>query len=164
MGVSKSKKNSTNITENNNTKIFSDQQNPFKITGEEHFIKVIPANQTNEMRITLTWTDVPGAPDASPALVNDLDLEVRELETRKIYKGNVFSDGYSIDGGDFDNLNNVECVYIQNPIGEYEINIIASNIAGNALPPFDKTPWQDYALVIDNAQPIEGTNNGIIIQ
>jgi hypothetical protein len=68
------------------------------------------------------------------------------------------------DGGDFDNLNNVECVYIQNPIGAYEINIIAFNIPCNALLPFDKSPWQDYALVIDNAKSIEGTNTGIIIQ
>ena len=151
------------LPENNHTRIFSDQKNPFKMSGEEHSIKIMPAVITNEMRITLVWNDTPGAVNSKPALVNDLDLEIVELTTGNVYKGNVFTDGYSTIGGDFDTINNVECVYIKNPVGEYEVNIIASKIAGNALPPFDKTSWQDYALVIDNAKAIDETANGIMI-
>jgi hypothetical protein len=157
------KTSENNNNSNKESKIISDQKNPFTSSGQEHSIQVRLIDKNNEMRITLVWTDAPGAPNASPVLVNDLDLEITEIATGKIYKGNVFSDGYSTSGGDFDNLNNVECVYIKNPVGEYEIRIIASNIALNARPPFDKTPWQDYALVVDNARPIEGTNDGIII-
>jgi len=151
------------IFKNGDIRIFSDQKNPFTATGEEHSIQVKPSNTNQEIRITLVWTDAPGATDANPSLVNDLDLEVVELATDKTYKGNNFSDGHSIEGGDFDNLNNIECVYIKNPTGTYEINVIASNIAGNARPPFNMTPLQDYVLVMSNVKTIEGTNNGIII-
>ena len=103
------------------------------------------------MRITLVWTDAPGAPGSCPALVNDLDLEVAEVTTGKIYKGNVFAKGYSIPWRDFDHCNNVECVYIQKPGGQYEVRVIGGNIVANARPPFDLIPWQDFALVISNA-------------
>jgi subtilisin family serine protease len=155
--------NLKSILQNGESRIFSDQKNPFTFSGEEHSIQVIPSNTNHEIRITLVWTDAPGATDANPSLVNDLDLEVVELATGKVYKGNNFSEGYSIEGGDFDNLNNIECVYIKNPTGTYKINVIASNIAGNASPPFNMTSWQDYVLVMANVGPIEGTNNGIII-
>ena len=92
-----------------------------------------------------------------------MDLEVIETESGNIYKGNVFADGYSTPGSQFDNKNNIECVYIKQPIGSYEINIIPSKISNNARPPYDETPWQDYALVIDNARPLDGTADGIII-
>jgi hypothetical protein len=68
-----------------------------------------------------------------------------------VFKGNVFDEGFSATGGQFDTLNNVECVYIRDPRGFYEVRVIASALRGNALPPFDNTGWQDFALVIDNA-------------
>jgi hypothetical protein len=133
-------------------KIFSDQRHAFTAAGQEHTIRVAPVATTRPMRITLVWTDAPGAANANPALVNDLDLEVTELATGNIYKGNVLVNGFSNTGGSFDNRNNIECVYIQNPSGTYEVRVIAANIAANARPPFDTTAWQDFALVIDNAE------------
>lgn len=47
----------------------------------EHSIKVRSVDTCRCMRITLVWTDSPGAPDAAPTLVNDLDLEVRKDTT-----------------------------------------------------------------------------------
>jgi subtilisin family serine protease len=144
-------------------RLFSDQRNPFTYSGQEHSIRINTLNSEVPLRITLVWTDAPGVVNANPAIVNDLDLEVTELATGNIYKGNVFSEGFSVTGGNFDNLNNIECVYIQNPVGQYEVRIIAFNVIANALPPFDKTPWQDYSLVIDNAGVEEGSSEGIII-
>jgi subtilisin family serine protease len=144
-------------------KIFSDQRHAFNANGQEHLVRVSPVDVSRPMRITLTWTDPPGAVGANPALVNDLDLEVTELATANVYRGNVFANGFSTTGGDFDNLNNVECTYIQNPTGIYEVRIIASNISGNARPPFDMTtPWQDFALVIDNAEVPSGLPVSIV--
>jgi subtilisin family serine protease/Mg-chelatase subunit ChlD len=132
-------------------KIFSDQRHAFNATGQEHNLVVAPASTARPLRITLVWTDAPGAAGANPALVNDLDLEVREVATGNIYRGNVFNNGFSVPGGAFDNRNNVECVYIRNPSGLYEISVIAATLAASANP-LVTTPWQDFALVIDNAE------------
>jgi hypothetical protein len=139
------------------SRIYIDQDKPFTSSGQEHVIRVVSVDKTRPLKVTMCYTDVPGAPDTNPALVNDLDLEVQEISTGDIYKGNVFRDGFSSPGGDFDNINNVECVYIQKPAGQYEIRIIASNIEANARSPFDNTTaWQDYAIVIDNATKMQG--------
>jgi len=132
-------------------KIFSDQRHAFTTNGQEHTIRVAPVDTARPLRITLVWTDSAGAAGANPALVNDLDLEVTELATGNVFRGNVFANGFSTTGGAFDNRNNTECVYIQNPTGTYEVTVIAANIAASAHPDI-ATPWQDFALVIDNAE------------
>lgn len=133
-------------------KIFSDQRHAFTANGQEHLIRVAPVDTMRPLRITLVWTDPPGAANFSPALKNDLDLEVKELMSGDVYKGNVFANGFSVVGGNFDHLNNVECVYVEHPKGTYEVRVIAAALTMNARPPFDMTPWQDFALVIDNAE------------
>lgn len=143
-------------------KIFSDQRHAFNANAQEHLIRVAPADPARPMRITLVWTDAPGAANANPALVNDLDLEVVEVATNTVFKGNVFSNGFSITGGAFDNRNNIECVYIQNPSGTYEVRVIASALSGNARPPFNNTAWQDFALVIDNAEVPSGAPVSVV--
>lgn len=132
-------------------KIFSDQRHAFTAAGQEHNLTVSPVSTARPLRITLVWTDAAGAAGANPALVNDLDLEVREVATGNIYRGNVFNNGFSVTGGTFDDRNNIECVYIRNPSGLYEISIIAATLAASANPTI-ATPWQDFALVIDNAE------------
>lgn len=136
-------------------KILSDQEHPLTAVGQEHILSVRAVDETRPLRITLTWSDAPGSANASPALMNDLDLEVVGLDDDgNTYKGNVFVDGFSSPGGAFDVLNNVECVYIREPRGTYEVHVIASSLRANARPPFDNTGWQDFALVIDNAVEI----------
>lgn len=133
-------------------KLFADQAHPLTSPGQEHLLRVRPDDVSRPLRITLVWTDAPGTPNAKPALRNDLDLEVVELETGNIYKGNVFADGFSVTAGQFDHLNNIECIYLQNPVGVYEVRVIAAVLKANARPPFDNTAFQDFALVIDNAR------------
>lgn len=135
-------------------KILSDQEHPLTAVGQEHIVRVRAFDETRPLRITLTWTDAPGSANASPALMNDLDLEVVGVGAdNRTFKGNVFTDGFSSTGGTFDTVNNVECVYIREPRGSYEIHVIASSLRANARPPFDNIGWQDFALVIDNAVP-----------
>ena len=134
-------------------KIMSDQEHPLTAVGQEHIVRVRAFDEARPLRITLTWSDAPGSANASPALMNDLDLEVVGVDTdNRTFKGNVFTDGFSSTGGSFDVLNNVECVYIREPRGTYEIHVIASSLRANARPPFDNTGFQDFALVIDNAE------------
>ncbi|MCA1591076.1 MAG: S8 family serine peptidase [Acidobacteria bacterium] len=137
-------------------KILSDQERVFTSAGQEFLISVTAKDEARPLRVTLVWTDAPGSPDTTPALRNDLDLEVAETESGAVFKGNVFDAGFSVAGGQFDALNNVECVYVKEPRGSYDVRVIASALRANARPPFDNDPWQDFALVIDNAERVEG--------
>src|SRR6185369_2135065 len=67
-------------------------------TAQVYERRVILGSSAEPLKITLTYTDVPGLPAAIPALVNDLDLEVIAPDG-KLYRGNQFIDGESIDGG-----------------------------------------------------------------
>lgn len=131
-----------------------DGQTVFTANGQERVYRVMVAEPAQPLRITLAWTDAPAAATANPALVNDLDLEVVHVATGRVFKGNHFSDGFSAEGGEYDSLNNVECVYIRKPGAdqEYLVRVIASHLRADARPPYgNSSPWQDCALVIDNA-------------
>jgi len=132
-------------------KIFLDQRHAFTATGQEYTIRVAAADAARPLRVTLVWTDAPGAVGASPALVNDLDLELRSVGTGNLFRGNVFAGAFSATGGAADDLNNTEVVAIQNPAGVYEVTVVAANVAASARPDL-AVPWQDFALVIDNAE------------
>lgn len=131
-------------------KVFFDEGGPFTASAQQFQTDVVPWNSSLPLRVTLAWTDAPGAAGANPALVNDLDLEVTEVATGNVYKGNVFANGLSVTGGAFDSVNNVECVYVPNPTGTYTVRVVASSVTANARPPYDMVPWQDFALVVDN--------------
>lgn len=134
-------------------RVVIDERLGFSANGQEWTIRVAPVDPTRPMRITLAWTDAPGAAGANPALQNDLDLEVVEHDTGNVYRGNVFANGFSTTGGTFDTLNNVECVYVQAPSGPYDVNVVAGTLRADARPPFSTVaPWQDFAIVLDNAE------------
>ena len=86
--------------------------------------------------------------------MNDLDLIVTENSSGDVYTGNPanFVNGFSTPGGATDSVNNTECVFIQNPGGTYDIDVVAASITTDARTFVVGTPWQDYALVVDNAQ------------
>jgi hypothetical protein len=78
------------------------------------------------LRAVLVWTDPPGTvrnsiADATPQLVNDLDLSVNAIAPN-------------------DRLNNVEVVKVDDPSGIYEITVKAHHLGFG--------PRQSYALVI----------------
>jgi len=126
-------------------------------TGEETELYIKTNDSEKPLKVTLVWTDCPGAPFANPALVNDLDLIVENNDF--IYFGNNFSSGWSEPGNFRDNLNNIENVYIQTPAVISKIKIRASNIAGDGVPDvlgFD----QDFALFISNADIL--SSKGVI--
>jgi subtilisin family serine protease len=132
-------------------KIFVDQRQAFTAAGQEYTIRVAAADAALPLRVALSWSDAAGAVGANPALVNDLDLEVRHVDTGQLFRGNVFAGAFSTTGGVADDLNNTEVAVIQNPTGVYEVTVVAANIAASARTDIAGT-WQDFALVIDNAE------------
>lgn len=111
------------------------------------------ADSTKPVRVTLVWTDPPGAGD--PALVNNLDLQVNVNGT--FYRGNVFTGGVSTTGGSGDTKDNVENVFLPAgiPAGAFfsvGVSAVALNgdgILGNA----DLTD-QHFAIVAYNFQSL----------
>ena len=132
-------------------KLFVDQRHAFTATGQEYTIRVAAVDPARPLRVALSWSDAAGAVGANPALVNDLDLEVLHVDSGTLFRGNVFAGGFSTAGGAADSLNTTEMVAIQNPTGVYEISVVAAGIAASARTDI-ATPWQDFALVIDNAE------------
>lgn len=125
-----------------------DQSDLIDATGQiREFVLGVP-EPSNPVRVTLAWTDAPGAVNANPALVNDLDLEV--IVGANTYLGNVFSSGTSTTGGIADTLNNVENVYLSNPGGALTVRIRGTAIQGDGVPGNTTPLDQDFALICDN--------------
>jgi subtilase family protein/K319-like protein len=86
------------------------------------------------LKATLTWTDFPSTPAASPHLNNDLDLVVNG-PGGLVRLGNVFSGGVSAAGGTADRRNTVEQVLISAPAaGTYTVTVRAFNVPSGAQP------------------------------
>lgn len=84
-----------------------------------------------EFKLTLAWDDPAGAPNVSPALVNDLDLVVIDPLGNRHYPWNLDPGNPSapaVRTGE-DHLNNVEQVYVANPLaGRWEIEVRATDV------------------------------------
>jgi subtilase family serine protease len=110
------------------------------LTTGQSWSRTYAASAGQPLKVTLVWTDYPGASGAAKALVNDLDLTVTAPDGTTTYLGNVFSNGESATGGSADRLNVEEQVFIKTPsIGSYTITVTGYNI------PYGPQP---FALVI----------------
>ena len=109
------------------------QQTFFSRSGQSYEVSGVVADATQPFRVTLAWTDAPGNPAAFQQLVNDLDLQV--TIGGRTYKGNMFVGPYSVVGGNADNLNNMESVFLPaGQTGTWSVVVRASNIAGQGVP------------------------------
>jgi hypothetical protein len=123
-----------------------DGGNPLS-TGETWSTAVSRFNDSEALKISLVWNDEPGESSSSIALVNDLDLKVT-APNGTVFRGNVglVSNLWSDSGGSFDRKNNVENVFIPNPLaGDYVIEVSAFNIALDNDP--EPGVNQDFSLV-----------------
>lgn len=142
-------------TEVRGPRLMFDQGHAFTVPFQEFTVRVAAVNSGEPLRVTLAWCDAAGSQgDGAPALMNDLHLEVRPEGSADWYTGNDFDGaGYSQNGGLLDDDDNVECVYVKQASGTYEVTVVASELRDNALSPGSTgTPWQDFALVIENAE------------
>ncbi len=120
------------------------------------------ADASEPLKITLAYTDLYATGGANPTLQNQVNLEI-ESPLGDIYHGNAFLNGWTpantdpqaiwdTTGDGYDNVNNVECVYIPSgslEVGQYTVRVIGTNILRDC--DFDGTDDQDYSLVIYNA-------------
>jgi subtilisin-like proprotein convertase family protein len=123
-----------------------------RLTGSgDRFGRAYTVQDDNRpLKVTLAWTDPPGPTGAGRALVNDLDLVVRQ--GGRTYKGNRFAGGASITGGDADTRNNLESATLPEATGRFSVEVIGANIAGDGVPGGPDSTDQDFALVVSNAQ------------
>ncbi len=132
--------------------LYYDEEVMFTETGEDHILTVSVASLTEPFRVALAWLDAPGALHAQPALVNDLDLIVTGADWTE-YLGNNFSDSFSEPGGQPDRRNNVECVFVEAPQGQYHIRVVAHQITSDTTPGTSGIQ-QPFALFVSNALDI----------
>ncbi|HKP87662.1 MAG TPA: S8 family serine peptidase [Blastocatellia bacterium] len=138
----------------NETRALVDQTKLFTESGQTYQIEGSLADRSRPLRVTLAWTDAPGAL-AGAALVNDLDLEVT-VGGASVYRGNVFDGAASVEGGEADRLNNVESIIIpagaipQGLGGNFKIIVRAANVAADGVPGNGNALDQDFALVVSN--------------
>ncbi len=103
--------------------------------GTQNFSINIPAG-IKKIKITLVWNDPAAAPNATKALVNDLDLELINNTTAEIWKPWVLNSFPHIDSikkaatRKRDSLNNAEQVTLDNPVaGNYTIAVKGYQLA-----------------------------------
>ncbi|MGA2221802.1 MAG: choice-of-anchor D domain-containing protein [Verrucomicrobiia bacterium] len=127
------------------------QQTFFSRSGQSYEVSGFVADPTQPFRVTLAWTDAPGNPGAFQQLVNDLDLLV--TIGGQTYKGNMFVGPYSVIGGNTDNINNMESVFLPpGHTGTWSVVVRASDLAGQGVPNVrGANTDQDFALVVYNA-------------
>lgn len=100
----------------------------------QNFLMNIPAN-ISKAKITLVWNDAPANANAYTALVNDLDLTVKNNATGTIWQPWVLNSFANKDSLTLlplrkrDSLNNIEQVTIDNPAaGNYTISVKGYNV------------------------------------
>jgi subtilisin family serine protease len=125
-----------------------DQANRLDAVGEVFERSYGVPNGAQPVRITLAWTDAPGAAGANPALVNNLDLVV--IADGQTYLGNVLGNGQSTPGGSADNRNPVENVFLPAGTGAVTVRVIATTLPGDGVPNVGDATDQDFALVCSN--------------
>jgi hypothetical protein len=108
-----------------------------------------------DLRVTLAWTDPPGAPSASQHRVNDLDLLVTS-PTGTLYRGNggLLTGNWSTSGGSPDSIDTVENVLVQNPAqGTWTVavHVMEVNQDGHVETPAIDA---DFALVVTGGTPL----------
>lgn len=140
--------NVTNIISPSVYVIYRDQLDVLQATGQQLNWTIGVPDPSKPLKVTIAWTDAPGAVGANPALVNNLNLTV--VNNNNTYLGNVFSGGWSTTGGVADTRNNLENIYIQNPGPNATITIDAANIAGDGIPYNGDLTDQDMVLVCSN--------------
>jgi len=131
-------------------------------TGEEDEYEISYDDDGEPLKITLTWTDKEAQAGDTWTLKNDLNLEVISPNGNK-YRGNAFEKGWTqpntetmddfdTDGDGWDDVNNVQNVYIppedlEN--GTYTVRVKGENVPADANN--DGEANQDYSLIKRNS-------------
>jgi len=126
-------------------------------SASQSFVVNVPAG-IKKMKATLVWNDPPATPNATKALINDLDFELIEVSSGQIWRPWVLNPFPHIDSLNQiakrkkDSLNNIEQITLDDPAaGSYQLKVTGFNITPAALQNFhiawqidsvDKFEWQ----------------------
>jgi hypothetical protein len=120
------------------------------------FTIVVPAG-IKKLKATLVWNDPPAAPNATKALINDLDLELKEISSGQTWQPWVLNPFPHVDSlmqlpkRKRDSLNNIEQITIDDPAaGNYQLKVTGFNVTTASqnfhiawqLDSADKFEWQ----------------------
>jgi hypothetical protein len=114
----------------------------------------VPAG-IKKLKATLVWNDPPAAPNATKALINDLDLELKEISSGQTWKPWVLNPFPHVDSllqlakRKRDSLNNIEQITIDDPAaGNYQLKVTGFNVT---------TASQDFHIAwqLDSADKFE---------
>lgn len=115
---------------------------------DETAVSIDTASAPAPVRMILAWTDYPGEPSATKALVNDLDLEVIAPDGTR-YRGNqgAYAAGHRcLRSGGWDACNNIEGVIIpQGKPGNYTIVVRGAHVPQGGRQPFALSMTGNYA-------------------
>jgi hypothetical protein len=133
--------------------------------GETHHWHIAVADVQRPLKITLAWTDPPGALGSGtaqvPALVNRLALRLRV--GAQLYRGNHFANGWSTSTADTSEAtDNMQNVFLPAGVatGTLRLSVTALALTMNALTGAADIPQQDFALFIANGVPIHSARTG----
>lgn len=125
-------------------------------SSSQSFTITLPAG-IKKLKATLVWNDSPAAPNAVKALVNDLDLELKEISSGQIWQPWVLNPFPHVDSllqlakRRRDSLNNIEQITVDNPVaGNYQLKVTGFNVSTASqnfhiawqLDSVDKFEWQ----------------------
>ena len=109
--------------------VYMDQKQGLK-SGEVATFETKLKESNVPFKVTMAYSDYPGR-----GLINNLNIIVTDPKGER-YHGNIFEEPFD---SKLDTDNNVEVVFIQNPVkGKYKIEVVGSNVAKQL---------QDFALV-----------------
>lgn len=140
-------------------------------SGQFHAYDVqVPAvtGLTNNLKITLAWTDPAGNPISSTKLVNDLDLYVTNIVVNgRQFEGNNFAPGSTVTQPTVpgtpsarDSVNNVENTYIpltNAAVTVFRVYVIGRKVNVNAVTANTNQVAQDYSVVFSTDAAISLT-------
>jgi len=106
------------------------------VQGETKTLLLVVPSNTAKMKITLAWTDPAAQPNAGKALINDLDLLLRNVTTGETWEPWVLNTKANKDSllqfpqRKKDTLNNVEQITVDAPAGgNYQVEVRGSKLS-----------------------------------
>ena len=144
--------------------VFDQRRNGGVSTGDVRSYPLQVLSSSRPLEVTLCFTDYAGTVNASNPVVNNLDLVVTS-PNGTVYRGNIFSGGWSTTGGVADLKNNVERVAIANPqVGSWTFEVTAASVptgpSGFALcATGDVDAGAGYASFLSQGQGCAGSVN-----
>ena len=124
-------------------------------SSSQSFTITVPPG-IKKLKATLVWNDPPAVPNATKALINDLDLELSEISSGQSWRPWVLNPFPHVDSlsqlakRKKDTLNNIEQITIENPVaGIYQLKVTGENVTTTSqnvhiawqLDPADRFEW-----------------------